>query len=573
MRLKIRFISHWVVFSAIALMPYCAFGQSRLLDKKISISVSNEKIETIFKQIENTAGVSFSYNSDIVQGDSAVTFSAENKSLEKVLYLFLGKDFYFKSTGQYIIILEKKNRTEANPEKNKFNISGIVTNSRTGKPLSQATVYDMGSMFSVQTDTNGRFKLSLIPKTRYLAVRCSKTGFQDTVCMINPTLKKTLNISLLPNEKPFQMTNSVTIREVALSDSLGINLIERIVNRELLVNSRNVIMFDRGIVQLSLVPMIGTNHRLSGSVVNHFSINLLGGYSKGVAGFEAGGIININRGNVDGFQASCLINLSGKDVNGFQAAGLLNLTTDNVRGVQMSVGANFGADTVKGVQVAGLVNVCDKKLSGLQLSPGVNISRGDGSGVQVAGLANYAVHPRFQFGLVNIADTSDGAPLGLINIIRHGYYSVSVSMDELQTGYFLFNMGTRKLYSIVGISGNIANNEDSWGINYGLGSHFLYGHRLSFNVELLSSIVNAFGSFDSTTLSRVSLSTQLLLRLSKHFYLYAGPSINTFISDSDNPDVDKYISDALPSKNWHYSSPNTRYDAWIGGYAGVKYKF
>jgi hypothetical protein len=312
---------------------------------------------------------------------------------------------------------------------------------------------------------------------------------------------------------------------------------------------------------------------MSGAVTNHFSINLLGGYSYGVAGFEAGGIVNINKSNVDGFQVSCLVNLSGKDVNGFQAAGLLNYTTGNVKGCQISVISNFGADTVKGVQVAGLINVCDKKLSGLQLSPVANISRGDETGAQVAGLMNYAPNPRFQFGLVNIADTADGAPFGVINIIRHGYYAISFNVDELQTGYFNFSMGTRKLYSILGVSGSTANDQNSWGFNYGLGSHFMDKRRLGINVELLNSFINAFGAFDSTTISRVSLSTQLSLRLGKHFYLSAGPSVNTFIADADNPQVDEFISTSLPKNNWHYSSANTRYDAWIGVYAGLKLGF
>ena len=554
-------------------MPCLAYGQNRLLDKKITIQVAGEKIEKVLNRIEKLSGVSFSYNSDIIPGDSLVSFSCVNKSIEKTLPIFLGKDFSFKSTGKYIIILQKNNRQEINPTKSKFKVSGIVLDARTNRPLPLVTIYDMGSMGSAQSDSSGSFNLTLIPKTKYLAIRCSKAEYQDTVVIINPALNQPLVFRLLPIEKSLQKLNAHSVSEVYVSDSASIQIIERIVNKELLVNSQNVVMYDKRIAQLSLFPKVGTNLRMSGAVTNHFSINLLGGYSYGVAGFEAGGIVNINKSNVDGFQVSCLVNLSGKDVNGFQAAGLLNYTTGNVNGCQISVISNCGADTVKGVQVAGIVNVCDKKLSGLQLSPGMNISRGKETGAQVAGLMNYAANPRFQFGLVNIADTADGAPLGVINIIRHGYYAISFNVDELQTGYFNFSMGTRKLYSILGVSGSTANDQNSWGFNYGLGSHFMDKRRLGINVELLNSFINAFGSFDSTTISRVSLSTQFSLRMGKHFYLSAGPSVNTFIADADNADVDEFISTSLPKNNWHYSSANTRYDAWIGVYAGLKYRF
>jgi len=570
---KIRLLKSLLIILIISAAPFRTDGQERLLDKKITLQVSNEKVETVLNHIERISGVSFSYNSDIIPEDSLVSFSCFSKSIEKALSIFLGKDFSFKSTGKYIIILQKSNRQEINPAKNKYNISGIVMEARTNKPLPSVTIYDMASLESVQSDSSGSFNLTVAPKTNYLAIRISKSEYSDTVSVINPALNEPLVIKLFPVEKPLQKLDAISISVVPLTVFSGNSIIEKIVNKELLLNSQNVIIYDKRIAQLSLFPKIGTNLRMSGAVTNHFSINLVGGYSNGVAGFEAGGIVNINKSDVNGFQASCLVNLTGGNVNGFQAAGLLNLTKGNVNGCQISVVSNIGADTIKGVQVAGIVNVCDKKLSGLQLSPGLNISRGDETGAQVAGLANYAANPWFQLGLVNIADTSAGAPLGVFNIIRHGYYAFSVSADELQTGYLLFSMGTRRLYSIVGVSGSTANGYNSWGINYGIGSHFFYNHRLGLNVEFLSSVINAFGSFDSTMISRVSLSTQLSLRIGQHFYLSAGPSINTFIADADNPDVDGFISATLPKNNWHYTSVKTRYDAWIGVSAGLKYRF
>jgi len=185
---------------------------------------------------------------------------------------------------------------------------------------------------------------------------------------------------------------------------------------------------------------------------------------------------------------------------------------------------------------------------------------------------NYARHPGFQLGLVNIADSPDGAPLGVFNIIRHGYYAISLNYDDIQSGDILFHMGTHRLYSMIGLCMRSDPDFQSWGICYGLGHQVFYPHRLSMNVELLSSVINAFGQFDSTTISRVGFSCQLSYRIWNNTFITAGPSLNTFIAKADNQQVDAYISDAIKGDSWHYAPAHTRFDAWIGGTFGIKIK-
>ncbi|ULQ61073.1 hypothetical protein K7I13_07420 [Brucepastera parasyntrophica] len=77
--------------------------------------------------------------------------------------------------------------------------------------------------------------------------------------------------------------------------------------------------------QFSLITPLGTNGIQSQSIANVFSLNLLGGYSRGNTGFELGGMYNINFGFTRGFQFGGLFNYSGSSERAFQIAGIANI--------------------------------------------------------------------------------------------------------------------------------------------------------------------------------------------------------------------------------------------------------
>ena len=83
------------------------------------------------------------------------------------------------------------------------------------------------------------------------------------------------------------------------------------------------------------------------------------------------------------------------------------------------VGSLIRAGDIKGSQIAGFMNIARKV-----------------KGVQIAGF-------------INIADSS-ATPIGLINIIRNGEKSISISADETLTWLLSFRSGGKILYGIVG---------------------------------------------------------------------------------------------------------------------------
>jgi|GEM_PF-2575773 len=566
------FRKYFLFFTAVVLLAYPAVGQNSPLARAISISFSNLSLAQALQQIEISSGQRFSYNSDILPADARVSIVAKNKSMEKVLSSMLGQDYYFKSSGKYIIILQKIKAGQSSATEQSFRISGRIVDAKTNLAVPLATVYDMASMASAVSDKQGSFSFWITPRTTYIGLRCCRAEYLDTVAFVNPSQQTSIVFRILPKEATITRLNKITPQVILHTDSIEFSLAKRILSDDMLLNSSNVIIPDKRIAQFSFFPGYGTNQLLGGAVVNHISINLLGGFSKGVSGFEVGGLFNINKLNMDGAQFSGLVNMTGKNVRGLQVAGLMNLSGGNFHGVQGSGLCNLGADTVHGLQLAGLYNECKSSLHGLQVAGGVNMSKAKDGGSQIAGLLNYSPHPRFQLGLINVADTSDGMPLGAINIIKHGYYSFSMHVDETQTGHLLFSMGTSKLHSILGLSNRPNQDNHDWGICFGLGTHLMQQSRLSLTVEMLNSIINTFGSFDSTTVSRCNITAALSLRLGKRVYFSAGPSVNCFIASSTDESVDAFIKDAIPGDSWHYASSRTRFDGWLGYNLGLRIK-
>jgi hypothetical protein len=221
-----------------------------------------------------------------------------------------------------------------------------------------------------------------------------------------------------------------------------------------------------------LFPPLSTNGIDNARIINDVSLNLLIGVSGGVEVFEAGGLINIDRYYVDGFQiagfgntvggsvtgaqlagfyningsrlngfqGSGFVNVAGSGVKGAQATGFVNVAGRSVDGLQGSGFVNVAGENVTGAQVTGFVNVAGDTLSGFQGAGFLNISGASQSGVQVSGFGNVAGRGETPFqgtGFFNVAKKVNGAQAaGFMNVAGHvkgvqlaGFLNICDSID------------------------------------------------------------------------------------------------------------------------------------------------
>ena len=138
-------------------------------------------------------------------------------------------------------------------------------------------------------------------------------------------------------------------------------------------------------------------------------------------------------------------------------------------------------------------------------------------GLQVAGVFNYAKKLKgVQFGLINIADTSDGYSIGLINIVLKGYHKLTISTNEVVEANVAFKTGSRRLYSILLAGMNPRDKEKKlYTFGYGLGTEMGLAKWLSINPELSSQYLY-LGSWKYMNLLN-KLHLQLNIKFGKRF--------------------------------------------------------
>lgn len=337
--------------------------------------------------------------------------------------------------------------------------------------------------------------------------------------------------------------------------------------------------------QVSFLPGFTTHGQLGSQVISNFSLNILGGYTAGVNGFEAAGLFNIDKSKVKGMQVAGIFNVVGNRTRGFQAAGLTNLVLDSVSGLQTAGINNIVKGPFNGLQIGGIQNHVTGKFSGVQISGVVNYTAGNFyglqtagilniahnkmNGVQVSGLINYAKKLRgLQVGVINIADSSEGFSIGLITIVKHGYHKLGISANEIQNINIAYKTGYYKFYNILQAGMNAGNPDQKlYSAGYGIGSNFFFNrHRtVGLNPELSGASIYR-GSWDYTNfLARFQL--HLNVQIAKGIALFAGPTVAMLYSNQNTP-IAGYGS-GLPPAGYKIHRVNTHTQAWLGWSAGI----
>ncbi len=523
------------------------------LQKIISVNVQKQKLSDVLDIIGNAGNITFSYNSNIIKKDSMVTLQLVNKTIQYVLKQLFANQYEFVESGNYIIIkriaITTKNNTLAKQKvQDKFYyITGYIIDEETGEQLKNATVYEPNQLVSDLTDNKGYFKVKLKSKYKKSTIVISKANYRDTTFMLTPTFNQHMVVAIA-TERKVRLAQIVTAHTDPQSDSLhtilnGTDLPTELTPNEvaihktwiskLFLSSKQKIQsvnvknfFTSKPFQVSFLPSIGTQGRLSSQVTNKLSLNMLGGYSGGLNGVELAGLFNITKKHVRFLQMAGLFNTVGGKVYGVQLAGLQNLVFDSVVGVQAAGITNIVKGKFNGIQMAGIQNYNTNTMDGIQIAGISNVSKKTVKGFQIAGIVNYTKKLNgIQIGLINIADSSTGMQIGLVNIVKKGgYHTIGIGVNELNNINVDVKTGTSKLYSIIHVGANISSTNKIYTTGLGVGRKYFIKPALSFNTELLFQHIY-LGNVDYTNWQQ-KLSINLQYKLYKGLSIYGGPSLS-----------------------------------------------
>jgi hypothetical protein len=158
-------------------VPCCCFAQ-QILQKPVDVSVREQPVSAVLKMIGDQGKFYFSYNSNLIPGDSLVTLNASGRSVKQVLDQLFKNNYQYREKGDYLIILP------AAKEKT-LHITGRIVDIETGKPVDYASVYSRQLLISTLSGDDGGFRLRLKDRSFPVNLTISKVGYGDTTIVIH----------------------------------------------------------------------------------------------------------------------------------------------------------------------------------------------------------------------------------------------------------------------------------------------------------------------------------------------------------------------------------------------------
>jgi hypothetical protein len=501
---------------------------------QVTLQVKNTRLFSVLQEIEKQSGLYFSYDGRLINRDSLVTLNLANQPLNTALQTLFGSRFEYQQQGHYLVITPAMPRlalsnTDITTDGGSVSVSGLVTDERSGERLMNASVYEKDQLAATLTDEHGYFKLKLRPgSSGSIAVTAGKRLYHDTTVHFLQSV----------------MVNARAGMAAYLADKSRGNRVERIGLGAAFISSRQMIQslnipnfFASRPFQVSITPGLSTHGMFSPQVVNKVSLNLIGGYTAGVDGIEAGGLFNINK----------------RDSKYLQLAGIFNLVGGNMTGLQIAGAHNFVLDTLKGVQLALFANRAEGSVSGLQLSAFNNDTR------YLKGV---------QIGLINRVDTSKGVSIGLLNIIRNGFYRVNYSVNNLANANVALKTGTHKFYSMLLLSTNISTTQKFYAFGLGIGHDFMLSDKFYISAEGNYHLANNTQFDNQWGQSKLLLNLQITPKIS----LVAGPTLNHYkYNHSFRVRGYRNVTNApeVEERRDSYAYTSTR--QWLGWEAGISF--
>ncbi|WP_342644825.1 STN and carboxypeptidase regulatory-like domain-containing protein [Mucilaginibacter sp. CSA2-8R] len=514
------------------IISFCANAQDTA-QTKITLQVKNAKLFVVLQEMEKQAGIYFSYDGRLINRDSLVTINLTNQPLNTALQAVFSSRFEYQQQGRYLVIAPAMPRlaftnTDVVTDGNLVSVSGLVTDEHSGERLMYASVYDKDQLVATLTDEHGYFKLRLRPgASGSIAVTAGKRLYHDTTVHFLQSV----------------LVNARAGTAAYLTDKSRGNRVERTGLGQAFISTRQMIQsinipnfFASRPFQVSITPGLSTHGMFSPQVVNRFSLNLIGGYTAGVNGIEAGGLFNINK----------------RDSRYLQLAGVFNLVGGNAYGLQLAGVHNRALDTVKGVQLSFFTNQAEQQLSGLQISAMHNRTRYL-KGVQV--------------GIVNVADTSEGMSIGLVNIVRNGFYKLSYSASNLANTNLALKTGTHGFYSSLLVAANPSVHQKFYSFGMGIGHDFMFTQRIYLSAEADYQFAYTGLWDDRWTQGKLLLNYQL----TKSISVFGGTTFNKYSYTGSQPGYQSRFELIRDYKYYLYRRLGNPVQHWTGWELGIAF--
>jgi TonB-linked SusC/RagA family outer membrane protein len=155
----IRVMRNTLIFLTICLSAVFAEEANSQL-AKINIHLRNERLLTLFDEIEKQTDFLFVYDNTAIDVRRRISMDAENTSVAEVLSnTFANSDVIYAVEGKNIMLMKRMIGAPM-PQQTGKRITGIIVD-ETGEPVPGANVAEKGTTNGISTDADGRFSLTV----------------------------------------------------------------------------------------------------------------------------------------------------------------------------------------------------------------------------------------------------------------------------------------------------------------------------------------------------------------------------------------------------------------------------
>jgi len=524
-------------------------------------NIGRTNIGDLLKRLTARSDFNFAYNNKSVPADSTVTISGYHGTLYNFLTGLFGAAYEFKEVPGYIIIRHAPDNLilTADVESNQpgeLLVKGHVSDLIHHTNIAQVSIVEKDLLIARLTDEQGNFSFKVSNPNVSLLLTASKDNYRDTSIYL---LQDVSVVSAKLKKKRYRYDPD----ESEKSEKLHRGFSRFFISSKQKIQDLNLGgLFAYSPYQVSLTPGLSSHGIYSSQVIDHLSLNLIGGYTAGIQGVELGGVFNIDRNNVGFLQAAGVFNVVGGNLKGIQLAGIYNQILSNTSGIQVAGLYNRTENLISGIQLSAIANAADTS-HGLQLTGLINYSKKK-TGSQFSGLLNIAgkVHG-FQFSPVNVADSSD-YPIGFVNFIKNGQKSLALSYGQTKFMHLDFRSGGRVLYGLLGVGFNTTGGTYKYALDLGLGAHMIKAKRLALDGEL---VLQATTNLTKNSYQTYSIKVLPAYCLTRHLQFFAAPAINFISGPMDNQ---------IKSSGWviHRETSNNTMNIFTGNIGfGLQYNW
>lgn len=221
--MRVSFI-HFICFLTFLGVAHASEITAQVLEKKVTIDLSDVSLRVALQEIERVTDVKFLYQSQLISPKESVTIEATDKRLGDLLkHIFDPLQITFEADGNQIVLTRQRtgavDTSPAEPGSSApydIQITGTITDEQ-GQPLPGVNILVKGSTIGTTSDANGTYSLSVEDENSVLVF--SFIGFLTQEMVVGT--QSTINVVMTADVTSLQEIVVVGYGEVKKSDLTG----------------------------------------------------------------------------------------------------------------------------------------------------------------------------------------------------------------------------------------------------------------------------------------------------------------------------------------------------------------